>query len=237
MFIGYGFDPTIIILIPAMFFAFYAQAKVKSTFGRYSSVRNNNGLTGAQAARYVLDANGLNDIQINQVPGNLTDHYDPRDRTLNLSQSVCNVSTVGAVSVACHEAGHAIQHARGYVPLKVRNAIVPAVNFASSISWIFIMVGLGLLFYQSDGSYLGNLILNIGIVAFIVVFLFQVITLPVEFDASKRALKQIEAMNLVSPEDMVGAKKVLSAAAMTYVAAVAVSAANLIRVLMLRNRE
>lgn len=233
MFFGYGFDPTIIILIPAMLFAFYAQAKVKSTFSRYSDVRTQNGLTGAQAARYVLDANGLNDVVINQIPGDLTDHYDPRDRSLNLSQTVCNVPTIAAVSVACHEAGHAIQHSRGYIPLKVRNSIVPVVNLASSLSWIMIMIGLGIIFTQSS-SYMGNMLFNIGVLAFIVVFAFHLITLPVEFNASSRALKHMEAMNLVAPEDMRGARRVLSAAAMTYVAAVAVSAANLIRILLIR---
>ncbi len=233
MFFGYGFDPTIIILIPAMLFAFYAQAKVKSTFSRYSDVRTQNGLTGAQAARYVLDANGLNDVVINQISGDLTDHYDPRDRSLNLSQTVCNVPTIAAVSVACHEAGHAIQHSRGYIPLKVRNSIVPVVNLASSLSWIMIMIGLGIIFTQSS-SYMGNMLFNIGVLAFIVVFAFHLITLPVEFNASSRALKHMEAMNLVAPEDMRGARRVLSAAAMTYVAAVAVSAANLIRILLIR---
>ena len=237
MYYGYGIDPTVIILIPAMIFAFIAQGRVKSVFNRYSRVRNQNGLTGAQAARRVLDANGLQDVQIRAVGGSLTDNYDPRSRTLNLSEPVCNLPSVSAVSVACHEAGHAIQHARNYVPLKVRNGIVPVVNFASSASWILIIIGFGLLAADPGTSAIGNLLFNIGVVAFLVVIAFHLITLPVEFNASRRALKQMEAMQLVMPEDMQGSRRVLRAAAMTYVAAVAVAAANLLRLIALRNSD
>ncbi len=236
MYYGY-WDPTIIILIPAMVFAFICQGRVQSAFRRYSRVRNRNGLTGAQAARRVLDRNGLGDVRIVPISGNLTDNYNPANRTLNLSESVYNVPSVSAVSVACHEAGHAIQHARGYVPLTVRNSIVPVVNFASSSSWILIMVGLVLMFSSGPSSSIGTLIFNIGVIAFVIVLLFHLITLPVEFNASRRALAQMEKLALVEPEDMKGSRRVLRAAAMTYVAAVAVAAANLLRILALSRRD
>ena len=236
MYLGYGMDPTFIILIPVMIFAFVAQAGVKNAFSKYSQVRNKTGLTGAQAARQMLDAGGLTDVQI--IPGNLTDHYDPTKRTLNLSETVCNVNSVSAVSVACHEAGHALQHAEGYTPLTVRNTIVPVVNFASSLSWILIMIGLGLLFGQSSSSSgIGTLVFDLGCLFFICVVAFHLITLPVEFNASSRALTRMQELSLVSSEDVPGAKKVLRAAAMTYVAAAATSIANLIRILLIRSRS
>lgn len=235
---GYGLDPTIILLIPAIIFAVVAQGMVKSAFSRYSRVRNRNGITGAQAARRVLDNAGLSDVRIEAVGGSLTDNYDPRDRVLHLSTDVCNVDSVSAVSVACHEAGHAIQHARGYVPLKIRNGIVPLVNFASSASWILVFIGLFLMFTGSGtASYAGGVIMDIGIIAFVAVVVFHLITLPVELNASHRALKQIEEMSLVAPEDMTGSRKVLRAAAMTYVAALAMAVANLLRILVLRGRD
>ncbi|NLD11596.1 zinc metallopeptidase [Aminicella lysinilytica] len=235
---GYGLDPTIILLIPAMIFALVAQGMVKSAFNTYSRVRNRNGLTGAQAARRVLDNNGLSDVEIEQISGSLTDNYDPRSRVLHLSSDVCNVDSVSAVSVACHEAGHAIQHANGYVPLKIRNGIVPVVNFASNISWILIVVGLILLFQQSGStSTLGNLIFDIGVLAFFAVIVFHLITLPVELNASKRAIDQMESLSIVAPEDIRGSRKVLRAAAMTYVAALAMAVANLLRILAIRGRD
>lgn len=235
---GYGLDPTIILLIPAMIFALVAQGMVKSAFNTYSRVRNRNGLTGAQAARRVLDNNGLSDVEIEQISGSLTDNYDPRSRVLHLSSDVCNVDSVSAVSVACHEAGHAIQHANGYVPLKIRNGIVPVVNFASNISWILIVIGLLLLFQQSGStSALGNLIFDIGVIAFVAVIVFHLITLPVELNASKRAIEQIETLSLVASEDIRGSRKVLRAAAMTYVAALAMAVANLLRILAIRGRD
>jgi Predicted Zn-dependent protease len=232
---GYGLDPTIIILIPAIIFVMVAQGMVKSAFSRYSRVRNRNGITGQQAARRVLDNNGLSDVAIVPISGSLTDNYDPGSRTLHLSADVYQTDSVSAVSVACHEAGHAIQHATGYAPLKIRNGIVPVVNFASSMSWILIIIGIFLLF---SGSYsaVGNTVFDIGVVAFIIVILFHLITLPVEMNASHRAIQQIETLSLVAPEDMVGARKVLRAAAMTYVAALALAVANLLRILAIRDR-
>jgi len=235
---GYGFDPTIVLLIPAMIFALVAQGMVKSAFSRYSRVRNRSGLTGAEAARRVLDNNGLSDVEIVPISGSLTDNYDPRGRVLSLSTDVYNVDSVSAVSVACHEAGHAIQHARGYVPLKIRNGIVPVVNFASSISWILIFVGLFLLFQQSGPtSQIGNLLFDIGVLAFVAVVAFHLITMPVELNASRRAIDQMESLALVAPEDLRGSRKVLRAAAMTYVAALAMAVANLLRILAIRGRN
>ena len=232
----WGYDYTMIILLPAILLTVWAQAKVKSTFRRYSEIRNSTGLTGAMAARRVLDASGLNDVTIHRVAGSLTDYYDPRTRSLHLSDDVYGADSIAAVGVACHEAGHAVQHARHYVPLIVRNGIVPVVNFASSISWILIMIGLGMIFSSAQSS-MGNLLFNIGVLAFVIVLLFHVITLPVEFNASSRALKQMESCGVLGESDMAGARKVLRAAAMTYVAATAVAAANLLRILMIRNRD
>lgn len=235
----YGFDPTFILLIPAMFFAFYAQARVQGAFRRYSDYPGGRGITGAEAARKVLDKHGLFEVPVVRVSGNLTDHYDPRDRSVHLSDSVYGSTSVAAVSVACHECGHAIQHEEAYTPLVVRDAIVPAVNFASSISWVLIMVGIGIIFASgsSSGNHLGALIMDIGIIAFAVVTFFHLITLPVEFNASRRGIREMEELELVNPQNIKGAKKVLKAAAMTYVAALATALANLLRLLLIANRS
>lgn len=234
---GWGYDPTIILLIPAIILTMFAQAKVKSAFSRWSQVPGGTGLTGAQAARKVLDQNGLYDVPIVPVRGSLTDHYDPRDRSVHLSETVFNSDSVSAVGVACHECGHAIQHANGYFPLRFRDSIVPVVNFASQASWILIMIGLVLLFNQGSAGQMGDMIFNIGVIAFLIVILFHLITLPVEFNASRRAVAQIEAMQLVAPGNERGVKKVLKAAALTYVAALAVAVANLLRILAIRGRR
>ena len=226
---GYSFS-TIIFLI-AMAFTMYAQNKVNSNFRRYSNVRNMRGITGAQAARAVLDANGLTNVEIEQVRGSLTDHYDPRKRVLRLSQTVYGVASIAAISVACHEAGHAIQHAQNYAPLTFRNSIVPVVNIASKFSWVLIIMGIGLL---ANGSYMGEAMFNLGIVFFLAVILFHAVTLPVEFNASSRALDQMEMTGVIYEDEQYGAKKVLSAAAMTYVASLAVAIANLLRILAMR---
>ena len=229
---------SLIILIPAMLFALWAQAKVKGTFRKYSRVRSHRNMTGAEAARQVLDSNGLNGVAIRQIRGSLTDHYDPRNRILSLSEDVYGVTSVAAVSVACHEAGHAIQHARSYMPLKLRNAIVPVVNFASSFTWILLLIGLGLLAGGSyESYYMGNLLFNIGVACFAGVVIFHLITLPVEFDASRRAISQMEELGIVDSEEKTGAKRVLRSAALTYVAALAVAVANLLRILALRGRR
>lgn len=232
------YDASMIILIPAMIFALFAQSRVKSAFNRYSKVRNQKNLTGAQAARRMLDYNGLHDVQINAIGGSLTDNYDPRHRVLNLSQSVYGVNSVAAVSVACHEAGHALQHAKGYAPLKIRNSIVPVVNFASRLTWPMIFIGILLL---GAGNYemtlFGNMLFNIGVLAFAAIVAFHAVTLPVEFDASNRAIKKMEELGLVAEEDIPGSKKVLRAAALTYVAALATAVANLLRILAIRGRN
>ena len=231
----WGYYTSYWLLIPAILFTFYAQAKVSSNFKRYSKVKNDRGLTGAQAARMVLDANGLRDVQIESVSGSLTDHYDPRAHVLRLSQTVCNVNSVAAISVACHEAGHAIQHAENYLPLKVRNGVVPVVNLASNLCWPLAIIGIILL---GNGSYIGDTLFNIAVIAMLAVIFFNAVTLPVEFDASNRALKQMEALHIVDDMEITGAKKVLRAAAMTYLAALAMAIANLLRLFAMRgNRD
>ena len=233
----WGYDYTMIILLPAILLTVWAQAKVKSTFRRYSEIRNSTGLTGAMAARRILDASGLNDVTIHRVAGSLTDYYDPRTRSLHLSDDVYGADSIAAVGVACHEAGHAEQHARHYVPLIVRNGVVPVVNFASSISWILIMIGLGMIF-ATNQSAMGDMLFNLGVICFAVVVLFHLITLPVELNASRRAVNLIGEYGLVAPSDLAGCRKVLKAAAMTYVAALAVAVANLLRILLIRgNRD
>ena len=229
-----SYSMSIIFLLAAIVITMGAQAKVSSNFNKYSRIKNRRGISGAEAARIVLDANGLEDVQIEQIRGTLTDHYDPRKRVLRLSQSVYGVDSVAAVSVACHEAGHAIQHAVSYAPLKIRNSIVPVVNVASRFSWLLIFIGIGLLY---AGNYIGDMIFNIGVIAFVAVIIFHAVTLPVEFDASRRALKQMEAQGIIIDDEDSGARKVLGAAAMTYVASLAMAVANLLRILALRVRD
>ena len=225
---------SMIILFAAMIFAVAAQSKVQSSFKKYSRIGNSRGITGAEAARKVLDSNGLYDVEIEAISGSLTDHYDPRSRVLRLSQTVYGVASIAAVSVACHEAGHAIQHATAYSPLKIRNSIVPVVNIASSLSWILIIAGIGLLY---TNYYMGDMLFNIGVLFFSSVIVFHGLTLPVEYDASGRAMEQMAALGIVDEDEYVGAKKVLNAAALTYVAALATAVANLLRILALRGRD
>lgn len=229
----YYYDWSYILLLPAIIFTMYAQFKVQGNFKKYSNVRAMRGLTGAQAARRMLDAAGLTDVAIEPIRGSLTDHYDPRDRVLRLSQTVYGVNSVAAVSVACHEAGHAIQHAEEYTPLLMRNNIVPLVNFASRLSWPMILFGIIL----GASSGIGDLLFFGGVIAFLAVILFHAITLPVEFNASSRAMSHMESLGLIMDEEQRGARKVLSAAAMTYVASLAMAIMNLIRILALRNRD
>lgn len=231
------YDPTYIILIPAILITLIAQARVKSTFNRYSTVDDGTGLRAEEAARRMLDANGLENVRINRISGNLTDYYDPRNRTLNLSQSVYGQTNVAAVGVACHEAGHAVQHATAYKPLLIRNGIVPAVNICSSLSWVLIIIGILLLSVGSGLSGVGGTLIDIGIIAFSAVVLFHLITLPVELNASHRALVAIEENGYVEASEIHGARKVLRAAAMTYLAALVMALANLLRILAIRNRR
>jgi len=227
-------DPTMILLIPAMILAAYAQAKVNSTYAKYSEVPSASGRTGLQIAQAILTANGLSDIRVEPGQGFLSDHYDPIQKRIQLSQQNYEDSSVAAISVAAHECGHAIQHAQGYVPLNMRTAIFPMANIGSNLAWIFIIAGF---IFANRLSVFGVGLLDIGIFLFTFSVLFQLITLPVEFDASRRAIVQLNQLGLVAPEEQQGAKKVLDAAALTYVAAAAAAVLQLIRLLLIRDRR
>lgn len=219
-----------IFMIPCMILSLICSAKVKSTFNKYSKVPNSRLMTGAQAAQALLTANGVTGVVIEHVPGNLTDHFDPRTNTIRLSDPVYSGTSVAAVGVACHEAGHACQHAEGYFPNKLRTAILPVANIGSKLSWILIIIGL-MLPYQYD------FVVTIGIILYSASVLFTVVTLPVEFNASSRALKTIKANRFLNEEEYPGARSTLTAAAMTYVAAAAVAIAQLLRLLLIANRR
>lgn len=220
----YFYDSTMIILLPAIIISALAQFKIKSSFSKYSKVNSANGYTGAQVARMLLDYDGLSHIPVEIVRGKLTDHYDPSKRIMRLSEDVYYGTSVAAIGVAAHETGHAIQHKEHYVPLKLRNAIVPAVNFSSNASWLLFFMGIILSISP---------LVNIGIVLFSAVVAFQLITLPVEFNASSRALKILESRNILYGNEIKGAKSVLSAAAMTYLSAALVAISQLIRLVLI----
>ena len=222
------FDSTMIVLIPDIILAMYAQSKVKSTYEKYVRIASQKGYTGAEAARAILDRNGLTDVRIEHIRGTLSDHYDPRTRVLRLSDMVYRGNSISSSAIAAHEVGHAIQHARDYAPLRFRNAIVPVVNFASNLSWLFILAGLFL-------SFTG--LIDIGIILFTGSVVFQIVTLPVEFNASSRALDELESVGVLTREEIPHSKKVLDAAALTYVAATATAVAQLVRLLLLRERS
>lgn len=228
----YGIDMYYIVLVlPCVLFAFWAQAKVNGTFDRYSRVMNRRGLTGAQAAETVLRANGVTGVRIEYVAGKLTDHFDPRTNTIRLSASVYQSTSVASVGVAAHEAGHAVQYAVGYSPIRLRSAIVPLTQVGATAAMPLILLGLVLNF---------GVLIKIGIAAFALATVFQLVTLPVELDASHRALEAIGSARLLDEDEYGMAKKTLSAAAMTYVAALAVSLAQLLRLLLIfggRNRD
>ena len=204
-----------------------ASAKVKTTFNKYSQYRSMSGMTGAQAAQRILNAAGIYDVKVRHVSGSLTDHYNPANKTLNLSDTVCNSTSVAAVGVAAHECGHAIQHAKGYFPLNLRSWFVPIANFGSKLAWPLILIGL---FISSESS---QLIINAGILLFSFAVIFQLITLPVEFNASRRALVLLEEQGILSQQELPYTKKVLSAAALTYVASAASAILQLLRIIML----
>lgn len=228
------FDWTYLVLVlPAMLFALWASNRVKRTFQKYQSQQSFRRITGAQAARMVLDANGLQNVPIDQISGNLTDHYDPTANVIRLSSGVYSSSSTAAIGVACHEVGHAIQHATGYTPVKVRTAIVPITNFGSKLSVPLIIAGLIL----STFSYYFTFLAYAGILCFALCTFFQLVTLPTEFNASKRALQSIQTQGILSGSELAGAKEVLNAAAMTYVAALAVSLMQLIRFIILVRRR
>lgn len=219
----YGIDATYIFLVlPAVIFAMWAQFNVKSTFSKYSKIASRSGMTGFDSARRILDANGLRDVRIAHVAGDLTDHYNPTDNTIYLSDSVYGSDSAAAIGVAAHEAGHAVQHATGYTPIKIRSAIIPVTNIGSNLAMPLIILGIVLSFPT---------LAYIGVAAFGLSTLFQLVTLPVEFDASGRALKALEGS--LDGDDLASARKVLRAAALTYVAALAVSLVNLLRLLII----
>lgn len=229
---GMGYYSSMIVLIPAMIFTMIVQGRIKRAYSRYSQVENSRRLTGAQAARTMLDANGLSGVPINILNGgdDLNNYFDPRSNSVNLSQAVYHTDSIAAMCIACHEVGHAIQHATNYAPVRIRNGIVPLVNLTSTFSWPLIM--LGLIF--STSSRYGSLLFNLGALCFVFVILFHLVTLPVELNASNRALKQMTSIGMVSDFDYSGSRKVLHAAAMTYVAALATAVASLIRILLIR---
>ncbi len=229
---GYYWDPTYILIVIGAVLSMLASAKVKSTYKKYSAYPSMSGMTGAQAAELILRAAGIHDVQIRHVSGSLTDHFDPRNKTLSLSDTVYANRSVAAVGVAAHECGHAIQHDVGYFPLTLRTAIVPIANFGSMISWPLILIGL--LFSSRTGGFL----IQLGILAFSFAVLFQLVTLPVEFNASRRAMAMLGDMHILNESELPMTRKVLRAAALTYVAGAATAILQLLRlVLLFGNRD
>ena len=226
----YGFDWTYLVLVlPCVILSLWASSSVNSTFKRYSQVHSRRGITGAEAAQRVLSANGVRGVRIERVSGNLTDHYDPRTNVIRLSDSVYSSTSTAAIGVACHEAGHAVQYDVNYAPIKLRAAIIPITNIGSKLAMPLILLGIVL-------SFLGNFsytLVYLGIACFSLSVVFQLVTLPVEFNASRRALRAIEDGQILTEDELKGARKTLSAAAMTYVAATAVAMAQLLRLLIL----
>ena len=229
----YGIDWTYIVLVlPAVIFSLWASASVNSTFKKYAKQRPLCGMTGADAARRVLDANGLYHVRIEHIAGELTDHYDPSANVIRLSDAVYNNPSTAAIGVAAHEAGHAIQHATGYVPIKIRTAIVPLTNVGSRLSFPLILIGLVLAAVSGLGE-IGMMLAYAGVICFSLCVVFQLVTLPTEFNASNRALAAIRDCGLLNREELAGSRRVLRAAAMTYVAALAVSVMQLLRLVLI----
>ena len=223
----------IILVIPAMIISMIAQVKVKSTFSKFSKVRNIRNVTGAYAAQAVLSYYGISDVRIERVSGNLTDHFDPKTNVIRLSEGVYDSASTAAIGVACHEAGHAVQYALGYAPIKLRAAIIPLTNFGTKIAWPLMLLGLLL----SSMSYAFYNLVYVGIACFSLSLVFQLVTLPVEFNASRRAVTAIEEGGILYEDELIGAKKTLRAAALTYVAAAATSLAQLLRLLAIYGRR
>ena len=222
----YSFDGTYILVLIGVILTLLAQAKMQSTFSKYSKIRSTSGMNGAGVARRILDMNGLGDVEVNHVSGNLTDHYNPANRTVNLSDATYNSYSIAAVSVAAHECGHAIQHSKNYAPLSFRTAILPLANIGSNLAWPIIIIGVIL-------GGMGNIMIQLGIIMFSLAVLFQFVTLPVEFDASARALVKLNEDGILPFDEESAAKKVLFAAALTYVAAAASSVLQLLRLVLL----
>ena len=221
----YYYDPTYMLIVISALISLFAQFLVNSRFSKYSRVRSRSGMTGAQAAERILQSQGIYDVAIQRVSGKLTDHYDPRNKTLNLSDAVYASTSVAAVGVAAHECGHAIQHARGYAPLSFRSALVPVANIGSQLSWLFIILGI---FFGGSHT-----LIMIGILMFSAAVLFQLVTLPVEFNASGRALKLLSETGILQKDEVSDTRNVLSAAALTYVSAAATAVLQLLRLLRL----
>ena len=225
----YYWDPTYILVVIGAVICMIASARVKGTFNKYSQLRSMSGMNGAQVAQRVLQAAGIYDVQVRHVSGSLTDHYDPRTKTVNLSDPVYNATSVAALGVAAHECGHAIQHAKSYAPLSIRSALVPIANFGSMLAWPVILIGL-LFNTRSSG-----LIIDIGILLFSAAVIFQLVTLPVEFDASRRALVMLRTQGILSDDELKYTRKVLKSAALTYVASAAAAILQLLRIILITN--
>lgn len=223
------FDPTYMLVLIGVVICLAASAKMRSTFSRYSRIRNHSGMTGREAAEQVLHRAGIYDVRVEHVSGNLTDHYDPRSKVLRLSDATYGSASVAAVGVAAHECGHAIQHATGYAPLAFRSALVPVANFGSTIAWPLILIGL---LFNSQSSVL---FLNLGILAFSLAVLFQIVTLPVEFNASSRAICMLSGNGMLYEDEVQATRKVLTAAALTYVAGAASAILQLLRIILISN--
>ncbi len=225
----YYWDPTYILVVIGAVICMIASAKVKGTFNKYSQLRSMSGMNGAQVAQRVLQAAGIYDVQVRHVSGSLTDHYDPRTKTVNLSDPVYNATSVAALGVAAHECGHAIQHAKSYAPLSIRSALVPIANFGSMLAWPVILIGL---FFNTRSS---GLIIDIGILLFSAAVLFQLVTLPVEFDASRRALVMLRTQGILADDELKYTRRVLKSAALTYVASAAAAILQLLRIILITN--
>ena len=231
---GFGIDMSYVILVlPCILLSLWASSNVNSTFKKYSRPFSSRGLTGAEAARRVLSAHGVGNVRIERVSGNLTDHFDPRTNVIRLSDNVFGNTSTAAIGVACHEAGHAVQYAQGYAPIKLRAAIIPVTNFGSRLAMPLILIGLLLAAFGN----LSVLFIDLGIACFGLSLVFQLVTLPVEFNASNRALRAIADSNLLTEDEQAGARKTLRAAALTYVAATAVAFAQLLRLILLFGRR
>ena len=225
----YYWDPTYILVVIGAVICMIASARVKGTFNKYSQLRSMSGMNGAQVAQRVLQAAGIYDVQVRHVSGSLTDHYDPRTKTVNLSDPVYNATSVAALGAAAHECGHAIQHAKSYAPLSIRSALVPIANFGSMLAWPVILIGL-LFNTRSSG-----LIIDIGILLFSAAVLFQLVTLPVEFDASRRALVMLRTQGILADDELKYTRRVLKSAALTYVASAAAAILQLLRIILITN--
>lgn len=225
------FDATYILVLIGVVICMIASAKMNATFNRYSKVRSHSGMTGREAAEWILMQAGIRDVRVEHVSGNLTDHYDPRSKILRLSDATYSSNSVAAVGVAAHECGHAIQHEKGYVPLAIRGSLVPVANFGSTIAWPLIVIGLVM------NSNMSALLLNLGILGFSFAVLFQLVTLPVEFNASGRALKILGNSGILYEDELKSTRKVLTAAALTYVAGATSAILQLLRILLLANRR